>query len=187
MKPLNSPAFPTLSNSNQPKRSGEKRRGNQILAISPDYQKSSPSQRADIVSNSNFWSNCLSNKHQKWNWPLTERWQTSSRNHHTTQNDPDKMFKRTPAAYANSNSTTTNVTNQEIQPVKQQSEPVSDSNISVSSKSQKSRFGQSFANKNQNQFQGANLKNSNENLSVNLLQSTPKNGSNNFKSSQHHF
>ena len=64
--------------------------------------------------------------------------------------------------------------NQENQPVKQQYEPGSNNNASVSSKSQKNRYGQSFANKTQNHFQRANLNNANQNSSVNHLQSTPK-------------
>ena len=59
------PPFPSLNNANQPKRSCEKCRGNQVLATCPDYQKCSPSQRFDIVSKSNLCSNCLSNKHKK--------------------------------------------------------------------------------------------------------------------------
>ena len=116
----------------------------------------------------------MSNKHKKQNCPSTKRCQTCSGYHHTSLHDPAKIIKRPPAAFATSNSTGTNVTNPENQPVKQQREPGSNNNASVSSKSQKSRYGQSFANKNQNQFQRANLNNANQNFSVNHLQSTPK-------------
>ena len=51
---------------------------------------------------------------------------------------------------------------QEIQPVKQQSQPGSLSNASVLSKSQKSRYGKSFANKYPNQIHCANLNSSNQ-------------------------
>ena len=173
-KPPSAPLFPPLNNANQPKRSCKKCRGNHILATCPDYQKCSPSQRFDIVSKSNICSNCLSNKHKKQNCPSTKRCQTCSGYHHTTLHDPAKIIKRPPAAFATSNSTGTNVTNQENQPVKQQCEPGSNNNASVPSKSQKSRYRQSFANKNQNQFQHANLNNANQNFSLNHLQSTPK-------------
>ena len=69
---------------------------------------------------------------------------------------------------------TDSVTNQANQLVKQQCELGSNNNASASSKSQKSRYGQSFANKNQNQFPRAILNNANESFSVNHLQSTPK-------------
>ena len=173
-KPPSAPPFPPLNNANQAKRSCEKCRGNHILATCPDYQKCSPSQRFDIVSKSNLCSNCLSNKHKKQNCPSTKRCQTCSGYHHTTLHDPAKIITRPPDAFATSNSTGRNVTNQENQPVKQQCEPGSKNNASVSSKSQKSRYGQSFANKNQNKFQRANLNNSNQNFSVNHLKSTPK-------------
>ena len=88
--------------------------------------------------------------------------------------DPAKIIKRPPAAFATSNSKGTSVTNQANQLVKQQCEPGSNNNASASSKSQKSRYGQSFANKNQNQFQRANLNNANQSFSVNHLQSTLK-------------
>ena len=174
VKPRRAPAFPPLNNVNQPKRSCENCRGNHILATCPDYQKCSPSQRFDIVSKSNLCSNCLSNKYKKQNFPSTKRCQTCSGYHHTTLHDPGKIIKRPPAAFATSNSTGSNVTNQEDQPVKEQYEQGNNINTSISSKSQKSRYGQSFANKNQNQFQRANLNNANPNFSVNHLQSTPK-------------
>ena len=174
VKPPSAPPFPPLKNVNQPKRLCEKCRGNHILATCPDYQKCNPSQRFDIVSKSNLCSKCLSNKHKKQNCPSTKRCQTCSGYHHTTLHDPGKIIKRLPAAFSNGNSTGSNVTNQEYLPVKQQCEPGSNNNASISSKSQKSRYGQSFANKNQNQFQRANLNNANQSFSVNHLQSTPK-------------
>ena len=174
VKPFSAPPFPTLNNVNQPKRFCEKCRGNHILATCPEFQKCSPSQRIDIVSKSNLCSNCLSNKHKKQNCPSTNCCQTCSGYHHTTLHDPGKIIKSPPAAFANSNSTGSNVTNQENQPVKQHYEPGSNNNTSISSKSQKSRYGQSFANNNQNQLQRANLNSANQSFSVNHLQSTPK-------------
>ena len=173
-KPPSAPPFPPLNNANQPKRSCEKCRGNHILATCPDYQKCSPSQRFDIVSKINLCSNSLSNKHKNQNCSSAKRCQTCSGYHYITLHDAAKIIKRPPAVFAPSNSTGTNVTNQENQPVKQQCEPGSNNNASVSSKSQKSRYGQSFANKNPNQFQRANLNNANQNFGVNHLQSTPK-------------
>ena len=174
VKPPSAPPFPPLKNVNQPKRFCEKCRGNHILATCPEYQKCNPSQRFDIVSNSNHCSNCLSNKHKKQNCPSAKRCQTCSGYHHSTLHDPGKNIKRPPAAFSISNSSGSNVTNQENLPVKQRCEPGSNNNASISSKSQKSRYGQSFANKNQNQFQCANLNNANQRFSVNHLQSTPK-------------
>ena len=94
VKPPSAPPFPPLNNVNQSKRFCEKCRGNHILATCPDYQKCSPSQRFDIVSKSNFCSNCLSNKHKKQNCPSTKRCQTCSGYHHTTLHDPAKIIKR---------------------------------------------------------------------------------------------
>ena len=145
-KPPSAPPFPPLNNANQPKSSCEKCRGNHILATCPDYQKCSLSQRFDIVSKSNLCSNCLSIKHKKQNCPSTKRCQICSGYHHTTLHDPGKIIKRPSAAFATSNSTGTSVTNQANQLVKQQCEPGSNNNASASSKSQKSRYGQSFAN-----------------------------------------
>ena len=125
------------------------------------------------MSKSNLCSNCFSKKHKKQNCSSTKRCQACSGYHHTKLQDPGKIIKGPPAAFAISNSAGTNVTNQENQPVKQQSEPGSNSNSSVSSKSQKSRYGQTFVNKNQNQIQRAYLSISNQNFSVNHLQSTP--------------
>ena len=170
-KPPSAPPFPALNNANQPKRSCEKCRGNHILATCPDYQKCSPSQQFDIVSKSNLCSNCLSNKHKKQNCPSTKRCQICSGYHHTTLHDPGKIIKRPSAAFSTSNSTGTSVTNQASQLVKQQCQPGSNNNASASSKSQKSRYGQSFANNYQNQFQRANLNNANQSFSVNHLQS----------------
>ena len=150
VKPPRAPPFSPLYNVNQPKRFCEKCRGNHILATCSDYQKCSPSQRFDIVSKSNLCSNCLSNKHKKQNCPPTKLCQKCSGYPRITLHDPGKIIKRPPAAFATSNSTGSNVTNQENQPVKQQHE-------------------QSFANKNQNQFQRANLNNANQNFSVNHL------------------
>ena len=174
VKAPSAPPFPPPNNANQSKRSCEKCSGNHIPASCPDYRKCSPSQRFDIVSKSNLCSNCFSNKHMKQNCPSTKRCQTCMGYHHTTLHDPDKIIKQLPAAFATNNSRGTNDTNQENQLVKQQYEPGCISNASVSSKSQKSRYGQSFANKNQNQIQRANLNNSNQNFSANHLQSTPK-------------
>ena len=153
IKPPRAPPFPLLNNVNQRKRFCEKYCGKHILATCPDYQKCSPSQRFGTVSKRNLCSNCLSNKHKKQNCPSTKRCQTCSGYHHTTLHDPDKIIKRPPAVFATSNSTGSNVTNQRNQPVKQQYEPGSNNNASISSKSQKSRYRQSFANKNQNQKQ----------------------------------
>ena len=133
-KPPSAPPFPPLNNANQPNRSCKKCRGNHKLATCTDYQKCSPSQRFDIASKSNLCSNCFSNKHKKQYCPSTKRCQTCSGYHHTTLHDPAKIIKRPPAAFATSNSTGTNVTNQENQPVKKQCEPGSNNNASVSSK-----------------------------------------------------
>ena len=147
VKPPGAPPFPPLNNANQSKRSTERFRGNHILPISADYRKCIPSQWFDIVSKSKICSNCLSNKHKKRNCPATKRCQTCSGYHHKTLHDPGKIIKRPPAAFATSNSTGTNVANQQNQTDKHQSEPGSNSNARVPSKSQKSRYGHSFAKK----------------------------------------
>ena len=121
VKPTSAPPFQPLNNSNQPKRSCEKCRGNHILATCPDYQQCSPNQRFDIVSKSNLCSNCLSNKHKKQNCPSTKRCQTCSGYHHTTLHDPVKIIKRPPAAFATSNSTVQVLPTQQIS--------LSDSNV----------------------------------------------------------
>ena len=54
VKPSSAPPFPPLNNVNHPKRFCKKGRGNHILATCPDYLKCSPSQRFDIVSQSNL-------------------------------------------------------------------------------------------------------------------------------------
>ena len=131
--------------------------------------KCSPSQRFDIVSKSNLCSNCLSYIHKKQKFPLTKRCQRCSGYHHTRLHDTGIIIKRPPG-----NSKGAIVTNQQNQPVKQQSEPGSSSNASVSSKSEKTRYGQSFAKKDQNQIQRANLNNSKQIFSVTHLQFTPK-------------
>ena len=174
MKPPSAPPFPPLNNANQPKRSCEKYRGNHIISTCPDNQKCSPSQRFDVVSKRNFCSNCLSDNHKKQNCPSTKRCQICSGYHHTTLHVPGKLIKRPPAAFATSNSTGSKDTNQKNQSVKQQCEPASNNNASISSKPHKSRYGHSFANKNQTQFQRANLNDANQNFRANHLQSTPK-------------
>ena len=133
MKPPSAPTFPPLNNANQStKRSCDNCRGNHVLATFPDYQKCSPSQRFDIYSENNLCSNCLSNKHKKQICPSAKRCQTCSGCQHTKLlHDPGKIIKRPPTAFATSNSTSTNVTNQENQPVKHQCEPRSNSNANT--------------------------------------------------------
>ena len=177
VQPPCAPPFPPLNNGNQPKRSCEKCRGNHILATCPKYQKCSPRQRFDIVSKSN--------KYEKQNCPSSKRCQTCSGYHHTTLHDPGKIIKRPPAAFANSKSTDTNVTNQENQPVKQHFEPGINSNASVSSKSQKSRYGQSFAKKVRIKFSALNWTIPTKILAWIIYNRHQKNGSNNFNLSQY--
>ena len=140
----------------------------------PDEEKCSASQQFDIVSRSNLCSNCLSNKHREQNCPSTKRCLTCSGYTHKTLHVPGKIVKRPPAAFVTNNSTGTNFINQENQLIKEQSGSRSNSNASVSSKSQKSRNRQSFAKKTQNQMHSANLNNCNQYFNVNHLQSTPK-------------
>ena len=147
VKPLSTPPFPPLKNANQSKCSCEKCRANHILATCLDYQKCIPSQQLDIVNKSNLCSNSFCNKQRKQNCPSTKRCHTCSGYHHTTLPGPGKIIRRSPAAFATSNSTCAIATIHEIQPVKQQSEPGNNSNASVLSKSQKIRYGQSFAKK----------------------------------------
>ena len=113
VKPSSAPPFPPLNNANQPKRFCQKCRGNDILLTCPDYQKCSPGQRFDIVSKSNFCSNCLSNKHKKQNCPSTKRYQICSGYHHTTLCVPGKIIKRPSTVFATSNSSGAKVTKQE--------------------------------------------------------------------------
>ena len=174
VKPLSAPPFQPLNNANQPNRSCEKCKGLHILATCPDYQKCSPIQLFDIVSKSNSCSNSLRNKHKKQNCLSTKCFQTCSGYHHRTLHDPGNIIRRPPGLFATSNSTGTKVINQKNYPVKQKLGQESNSNASVLPKLQKSHYGQSFANKNWNQIQRSNLNNSNQNFSVNHLQSTPK-------------
>ena len=146
MKPPSTPKFPALNNANQSKRSCKKHVEETIhLRTVPVTKNCSPSQLFDIVSKNSFCSNCLSNKHEKQNCPSTKRCQTCGGYQHKHCMILVKIIKHPPAAFVTTNSTGTNVINQENQPVKQQSGQGNNSNASVSSKSQKNRYGQSFA------------------------------------------
>ncbi|XP_075259989.1 uncharacterized protein LOC142351729 [Convolutriloba macropyga] len=167
------PPFPPCKDADQSKRSCEKCKGSHILATCPEYQKCAPDQRYDIVSKNNLCSNCLSNKHFKQSCPSTKRCQTCKGYHHTTLHDPSKQVKRPTAAFStsNPNQPKQNLASPQTQPSFQQNQNKSTDTVS-STKSQQTRYGQSFSGKRQSQqqnIQRAHLSASNptQNFSIN--------------------
>ena len=90
LQPQSTNSSPKSFNAN---RSCDKSKSNHGLAVCPEYQLCSPSERYSIVSKNSLCTNSLSNK----------RCQVCSGFHHRTLNDPVKQIKRLRAAFSTEN------------------------------------------------------------------------------------
>ena len=126
------------------------------------------------MSKNNLCSNCLSNKPFKQSCPSTKRCETCKGCHHTTLHDPSKQVKRPTAAFStsNHNQPTQNLASPQTQPSFQQQNQNKSSDTVSSKRSQHTKYGQSFSDKQKLQQQNVqqahlNASNPTQNFSIN--------------------
>ena len=159
------------------KRSYKKCKQEHSIATCPEYQLCSPSDRYNLVSQNNFCTNCLSNKHHKQSRPSQKRCQVCSGFHNTTLHDPAKQIKRPTAAFSTEVFSGNNPTASSSSKPSRQTPNTSSQQKSQTNKAPNSRYGQTFNNQSQQNVQRRNLNGNaiNQSISINQCSETPKN------------
>ena len=139
------------------------------------YQLCSPGDRCNLVSQKNFCTICLSNKHHKQSCPSQKRCQVCSGFHHTNLHDLAKQIKRPTAAFSTkvvsgSNPTASSSSND-------LSLNTSSQQRSQTNRAPNSRYGQTFTNQSHQNVQRRSLNGNaiHQSFSINQCSETPKN------------